>query len=995
MAVFQRQFGFITLTALALLMALDGAALAQHVAPPLHSETGLAGLLSNRIIPYGRNHNTPVFADYVPLTAETTAPLRIKMARSEYEPLQVGIYVPSGQAGLSTVQVSVASDIPYEVGHLHYAPSPDWLEGQDVDWPYKGRRRAMPSYLVPGATIPSIASGRSGGYWITFKTDASTPAGIHIGQITITADGVSPFVKAISVEVYPFELPRPKPAFGIFYFIDRVCGTDIDPALNPPYRTKRYQEMYLADIAAHGHNSVLMRSFLDLFGSDEYIATGHATLPENWETSMFYDHYRRALALLDPSEYADGKVDPARLIEEQIALYQNAGVIYPDVPVLAFGGYGFDNKTTAADTMRSLSVDNDWPEFVHYQRDEPLPWVGDNFTQETIEDILQWKRIENVRNLTCIAGNSVVSWGKIYDIWVVLAGHVSEGMMAEARRQHAEVWTYTFDLSYVNPHLNRYWTGLYMWGLGLTGNYPNSPYQQGNLYEVNPTWNVGSETASIHQPQGYTISGVDGPVPGVGWEGRREGIDDYRYLQLLEARLAATADPNPLKDAAQAWLDDLKSTVLTSINKGVLSDRHQIGDLHSYDWYNPDPDHNPDEYRGIRETVATYIAQFAPAPGELNPPTVPASYPLSGWEGADYDGSPIGECVTALQSGTTAQKRAAATALSIRPDGAAALSALADLLDDPDVRIPALAALSQLESAAAPANQTVAPLLQNTDGFVRLASTRAMEATGAMEPKWFLAALSDPFPLLSGTTVEYLWKRGRIDQATVLSLMDDSSQWEFSYEADKLPTNDGWTLFSDPRSFVPPEPCAVMLPAAGGAPQILELGSLSGAEDGYEKNWTLCRGDHFSYETRMKLREAAACAEPQIVLRARHVTESSLRLTGTPGATKVVWSLGTNDDAYPDGYSHSIDVTQWHTYRVVMTHTDSNVEGKLYIDGNPEPVLTRTVSWALFGVAWTPRNHAVIVPGGNSAVLRVDYLRWTTLDGAGSCFAPAAKTTSR
>jgi hypothetical protein len=111
MAVFQRQFGFITLTALALLMALDGAALAQHVAPPLHSETGLAGLLSNRIIPYGRNHNNPVFADYVPLTAETTVPFRIKMARSEFEPLQIGIYVPSGQASRSTVQVSVSIDI--------------------------------------------------------------------------------------------------------------------------------------------------------------------------------------------------------------------------------------------------------------------------------------------------------------------------------------------------------------------------------------------------------------------------------------------------------------------------------------------------------------------------------------------------------------------------------------------------------------------------------------------------------------------------------------------------------------------------------------------------------------------------------------------------------------------------------------------------------------------------------------------------------------------
>ena len=388
---------------------------------------------------------------------------------------------------------------------------------------------------------------------------------------------------------------------------------------------------------------------------------------------------------------------------------------------------------------------------------------------------------------------------------------------------------------------------------------------------------------------GYTISSVDGPVPGVGWEGCREGIDDYRYLQLLEARLAATADPNPLKDTAQVWLDDLKSTVLTSINNGVLSDRHLVGDLHSYDWHDPDPDHSPDQYRGIRETVATYIGQFTPAPGELNPSTVPTSYPLSsGWEGTDYESSPIGECITALQRGTTSEKRAAATALSIRSNGAAALDALSDLVDDPDVRIPALAAIGQLKAAAAPANQTVTQFLQNTDGFVRLACTRVLEASGVMKPEWFLDALSDPFPMLPGVLVEHLWPRGNIDQTAILNVMNDSIRWKFAYEADVLLTDDGWTLLSSNLySFVPPEPSAVMLPARSPPYQILELNSLSGFQNRYEKTWTLLSGN-FSFESRIKLRKPNLCADPQILLRARNVTESSLRPTGSPGAISVV-----------------------------------------------------------------------------------------------------------
>ena len=100
---FQRDFSLITLAVLVLAMGSGDAVLAQYVAPPLHDEAELGGLLSSKLIPYSVDHNVQVFADYVPLTAETTVPFTIEMARNEYEPLQVGIYVPSGQAALSLI----------------------------------------------------------------------------------------------------------------------------------------------------------------------------------------------------------------------------------------------------------------------------------------------------------------------------------------------------------------------------------------------------------------------------------------------------------------------------------------------------------------------------------------------------------------------------------------------------------------------------------------------------------------------------------------------------------------------------------------------------------------------------------------------------------------------------------------------------------------------------------------------------------------------------
>ena len=109
-------------------------------------------------------------------------------------------------------------------------------------------------------------------------------------------------------------------------------------------------------------------------------------------------------------------------------------------------------------------------------------------------------------------------------------------------------------------------------------------------------------------------------------------------------------------------------------------------------------------------------------------------------------------------------------------------------------------------------------------------------------------------------------------------------------------------------------------------------------------------------------------------------------LTGTG----VIWSLGENNDTYPSGYSHRLDVTQWHVYRWTVIHTgDDDIEGRLYVDGNPEPLVIRKVNWDM-----TNRNQIVIVPGGCSPAIEVDYVRWTALDAdipASHYFAPAAK----
>lgn len=81
--------------------------------PAVHEENNLPGqVLTGAMLVYHRTTTAPCFADYIPSAAEVAAPWTIAMAGAEYEPLQVGIYVPRERPALRNVRIEVRSDLP-------------------------------------------------------------------------------------------------------------------------------------------------------------------------------------------------------------------------------------------------------------------------------------------------------------------------------------------------------------------------------------------------------------------------------------------------------------------------------------------------------------------------------------------------------------------------------------------------------------------------------------------------------------------------------------------------------------------------------------------------------------------------------------------------------------------------------------------------------------------------------------------------------------------
>jgi len=138
------------------------------ITPEVNREDKLYSQQDAPFIVYARDYIQPCFADYVPNQTEIESLFTTGVAQNEYEPVQVGIYVPSRRKyPLRNVSLTINSNIRYEIGCLYYletARSRQLDRGQD----YEGRRTAMPVYLTPGNRINEIEPGRSAAFWITF-----------------------------------------------------------------------------------------------------------------------------------------------------------------------------------------------------------------------------------------------------------------------------------------------------------------------------------------------------------------------------------------------------------------------------------------------------------------------------------------------------------------------------------------------------------------------------------------------------------------------------------------------------------------------------------------------------------------------------------------------------------------------------------------------------------------------------------------------------------
>lgn len=419
---------------------------------------------------------------------------------------------------------------------------------------------------------------------------------------------------------------------------------------------------------------------------------------QKW-TATFKDmaeHGQTAIALYDYTSWMQVKKGKQGTLR-YLRLAKSAGLAHADIPwVWLFGG-GFDymedgkkakgNQQSRIEAVTWLGAENrkqGWPEMVYYGSDEPiypLPWLRPHF--------LPWRQVP-MRLTTAMSAYAAYGHGDLHDVWIVHCPVITPHMRAEAGRMGAQLWMYSAAIRSWEPLRERYLTGIFTWSNKLLGSY----LWAGPSYEQHWWPHGGSE-----------------PLPMTGWEMRREGVDDYRYFQMLEDCIATR--PNEMLGVeAAGWLE--------AVRQRYTMNPHKV---------EPGTPLLLDEYDTIRAKAADYIERLGAVSEEgLKPPPVTSVKD----EAKPFRDKSIDECISGLSSADVWQRRSAAWALFERgAEAATATKSLAGLLDDDDVRMVTLHALEAIGPDAYTAIPDIAAQLAHNDAFVRIGATYVLGAIGA------------------------------------------------------------------------------------------------------------------------------------------------------------------------------------------------------------------------------------------------------------------------
>ncbi len=512
--------------------------------PPLRPEPVVdAKTALQGFAPWWGDYSVQFFSENPPSQADLTRKPVVRTIPGDDEPLVLGLW---GIEEVGSVKLSVRySPFPVTIRCVEYAP--------------RLCPRIRLGYVIPGARVigfptymplqdsAQVKPKANTVFWMTVETPASAKPGLYTGTLDLMVEKTGKHVALpLNIRVLPIKLPEADIAFGLYF-------RPFPPNIPDRYTTPQLKQMYWKDMARHGMNSCTL--------------------------------YNRAGNIFDAKGMAafDSNRDIA-ILEEWLKV----GLARPKIPIMFMAKM---NEKASPNVVAEIEK-RGFPEFLIYGPDEPK--VNQDYLGRfnKLQPLRKYFRI-----VTAISDRSARRYADMLDVWTVDAGTTSPSLMKLAAEKKAEMWNYDVRHRHrANAPWSRYYAGLYTWGLGLKGNFLW-------CYTEDFYWEEPHSEAIYC----FVLPSDNGPVPSVEWEARREGVEDYRTLRMLE-QLVARKPGDPVAQDAARWLAQTKSRVDWYLARNMPP---SVNSMDGVELYPMCPNFDQTELSGIRTKAQEYILKLA------------------------------------------------------------------------------------------------------------------------------------------------------------------------------------------------------------------------------------------------------------------------------------------------------------------------------------------------------------------------------------------------
>jgi glycosyl hydrolase family 123 len=498
-------------------------------------------------------------------------PAKLGCARREYESLQVVVTAREGNVERVTADVSALTDEAgtqlspectalFRVAYVpvrHSAPRATEAPGMTPDPlvpfmnPYSGDPIRPPRWRnnqLDGARFGggefNLWQDRHQPIWVDIFVPPETTPGDYTATLTVRAHNADPVDVSLSITVWDITLPEGPTHENHFGGFGRVAAYHGLGGDSDEYRT--LEERYSAMMASHRINPPLPRHILPRPGEDGSVAFDAAS---DKAITAFVDRHHLTNVEIPRAPFGDVLGGDR---EKAIRFYQS-WYEYLRSKGWANGAYVYmldePNTPEAYERVRQLGA------LVH----EAEPRIRRLVVEQPYLQDPAWGPLDDA-----------------IDIWCPLFGFVHEDSVQRVQANGDEVWTYSalvqsappyhpeyeavkgdnppywqtdFPLlSYrIAPWLNRRYgiTGLLYWSTVYWGSPDRNPWDDPGF---RIRWNGDG---FLFYPG--DDAGIEGPVASMRLKNLRDGMEDYEYFVLLEARGGKDLVDRTVREAVPTW----------------------------------------------------------------------------------------------------------------------------------------------------------------------------------------------------------------------------------------------------------------------------------------------------------------------------------------------------------------------------------------------------------------------------------------------------------